>query len=265
MRNIVLINKQAIPSSPSENNPYEIWEDGKLIAYEDVNFKIFYFGHESQTVWEDDPAGGDEKIEKTITYAFPVQVSKPYDLGTVKNAALMSAYGLNSQDDLIALNADIQKKFQENPSDLDVRSYNEFVDWVADGYNGVIIDELAAAKKTKLVEITDYDSSPDVNLFYLNGLGIWLDKATRVGLMNSISIEKAAGKENSTLWLGTISITVPCDQAIQMLSALEIYALDCYNKTAEHKKNVESLTEVSEVKSYDYTTGYPEKLQLTIQ
>lgn len=53
--------------------------------------------------------------------------------------------------------------------------------------------------------------------------------------MNSINIEKNAGKEESVLWLNGIRITVNCDAAVQMLSSLELYALACYNKTAEHK------------------------------
>jgi hypothetical protein len=45
---------------------------------------------------------------------------------------------------------------------------------------------------------------------------------------------------------------------------LEIYALDCFNKTAEHKKNIEELTSVKEVAEYDYTVGYPEKLTINV-
>jgi hypothetical protein len=71
--------------------------------------------------------------------------------------------------------------------------------------------------------------------------------------MNSLSIEKASGKETSTLWFGNIKLSINTDAAIQMLSALELYALDCYNKTAEHKVNVENLTVVEDVKNYDYT------------
>jgi hypothetical protein len=56
--------------------------------------------------------------------------------------------------------------------------------------------------------------------------------------MNSLSIEKSSGKETSTLWFGNIKLTINTDAAIQMLSALELYALECYNKTAEHKLNI---------------------------
>lgn len=123
---------------------------------------------------------------------------------------------------------------------------------------------LDRAKELVLRKIDQYDTSPNVNGFMLNGVQVWLSKDTRVGLMNSITIEKNAGKEESALWLNGICITVNCDAAIQMLSSLELYALACYNKTAEHKLAVSQLTDVSKVKAYDYTAGYPDKLSFTI-
>ena len=123
---------------------------------------------------------------------------------------------------------------------------------------------LERAKELVFREIDQYDTSSNVNGFILNGIQVWLDKDTRVGLMNSITIEKNAGKEQSVLWLNGICITVNCDAAIQMLSSLELYALACYNKTAEHKLAVSQLTDVSKVKAYDYTAGYPDKLSFNI-
>lgn len=113
-------------------------------------------------------------------------------------------------------------------------------------------------------EITEYDTSENVNSFCLNGLTVWLDKDTRVGLMNSTTIQKNAGLETSVLWLGTMALEVPCDQAIQLLSALEIYALECFNITAEHKKNVLALDNIDDLVNYDYTKGYPEKLIMNV-
>lgn len=126
-------------------------------------------------------------------------------------------------------------------------------------------DPLDEAKKKILREIDEYDTSDAVNSFFLNGLQVWLNKDTRVGLMNSLTIEKNAGKEDSTLWFNNICVVVKCDAAMQMLSALELYALDCYNKTAEHKVAVEALENLEAVEEYDYTTGYPTKLTFTIE
>lgn len=126
------------------------------------------------------------------------------------------------------------------------------------------ISPLEKAKNKVLKQIEIYDKSSNVNSFFLNGIQVWLDKNTRVGLMNSLTIEKNSGKEVSTLWFNNICITINCDAAMQMLSALELYALECYNKTAEHKVAVEALTNIELVQNYDYTVGYPTKLDFTI-
>lgn len=124
-------------------------------------------------------------------------------------------------------------------------------------------DELGAAKAARIFEIDSYDTSSAVNSFMLDGESVWLDKNTRVGLMNSTQIQKAAGMLTTTLWFDGKSYTLPCDTAIQTLSALELYALQCYNVTSQHKANVETLESVEEIEAYDYTTGYPEKLNLS--
>ena len=125
-------------------------------------------------------------------------------------------------------------------------------------------EKLEQAKANKIAQITAYDTSDKVNGFILNGMLVWLDKATRVGLMNSTTIAKAMGHATTTLWLGDTKLEVGCDMAIQLLSALEMYALECFNVTAAHKKAVSELTDIGEVLSYDYTKGYPEKLSMKV-
>lgn len=123
---------------------------------------------------------------------------------------------------------------------------------------------LQAARTSMLAEITAYDSSASVNAFLLNGMQVWLDKATRVGLMNSTTIAKNMGQEKTTLWLGSYQLEVDCDKAIQLLSALEMYALECFNVTAAHKKAVSELDNIEGVLTYDYKSGYPEKLKMEV-
>ena len=123
---------------------------------------------------------------------------------------------------------------------------------------------LARAKREVLKKIEAYDTSSAVNGFALNGTVVWLDKATRVGLMNSTSITKAMGQPTTTLWLGESKMEVPCDTAIQLLSALEMYALECFNVTAAHKKAVSELTTIEEVEKYDITAGYPAQLKMEV-
>ena len=125
-------------------------------------------------------------------------------------------------------------------------------------------EKLEQAKVEKIAEITAYDTSDKVNGFVLNGAVVWLDKATRVGLMNSTTISKSVGQKTTTLWLGSMKLIVDCDKAIQLLSALEMYALDCFNVTASHKQAVSELTTIEEVEAYDYKVGYPKMLEMSI-
>lgn len=142
--------------------------------------------------------------------------------------------------------------------------------WVYDGVRletGGMTSEAAltaAAQKMVLAEIEKHDTSSAVNGFILNGQRVWLDKATRVGLMNSTTIAKGLGQATTTLWLGDVKLVVECDKAIQLLSALEMYALECFNVTAAHKKAVVEMSTVEEVLGYDYTAGYPEVLEMKV-
>lgn len=144
------------------------------------------------------------------------------------------------------------------------------IQWEYDGvwlYTGGMTTEAAltaAAQKMVLEKITDWDTSEAVNGFILNGQRVWLDKATRVGLMNSTTIAKGMGQATTTLWLGDVKLVVECDKAIQLLSALEMYALECFNVTASHKKAVTEMGTVEEVLGYDYTAGYPKMLEMSV-
>lgn len=129
---------------------------------------------------------------------------------------------------------------------------------------GLGAEPLEYMRKAMLHYINVYDSSSAVNSFVLNGMEVWLDKATRVGLMNSTTIAKASGQKTTTLWLGGLKLVVDCDKAIQLLSALEMYALECFNVTAAHKKAVSELGNIEGVLTYDYKSGYPEKLKMEV-
>lgn len=115
-------------------------------------------------------------------------------------------------------------------------------------------------KSLKISQITEYDQSDAVNQFSLDGKRMWLDKDTRVGLVNSINIEKQVGKTTTTLWFEATQYIIPIDAALQMLAALELYALGSYNATQEHIAAVKALATKEEVEAYDYTSGYPDKL-----
>ena len=150
---------------------------------------------------------------------------------------------------------------EETTEERTVYAYN--VGWLTPEKGVKITNEeeaLAAIKSDLIAQITAYDTSVAVNSFMLQGKEMWLPKETRVGLVNSVTIEKNAGKETTILWFGGEKYELPVDTALQMLSALELYALECYNVTAAHKAAVNALEGVEDVVAYDYTQGYPEKL-----
>ena len=123
---------------------------------------------------------------------------------------------------------------------------------------------LEVAKSEKIAQITVYDTSEAVNSFTLDGDTMWISRDDRISIMNSTTILKNAGVEETTLWYGGEKYTLPCDTLIQMLSALEVYALACYDVTEEHKAAVNALTTIEEADAYNYTIGYPQQLSFEV-
>lgn len=124
-----------------------------------------------------------------------------------------------------------------------------------------------SAKSAKLAAIAEYDKSENVNSFSVCGIEGWLDRDTRTSLTNTVTVEKAAGKEETTLWFGLNKLTLNCDLVLGMLAQLEMYAHECYNNTAQHIANVTAIEPVGDepdyallkemVDEYDHTAGYP--------
>lgn len=153
----------------------------------------------------------------------------------------------------VSLNEEQESFYNANPS----ASIKEIFDCELRPPYEPTIEEV---KSLKISQITEYDQSDAVNQFSLGGKRMWLDKDTRVGLVNSINIEKQVGKTTTTLWFEATQYIIPIDAALQMLAALELYALDSYNATQEHIAAVKALATKEEVEAYDYTSGYPDKL-----
>lgn len=224
-------------------------------VFESLNNGIWYYNYDitQRTVKVRDMDLEEEKDETRYSYV-QVRISGKPTLSKCVEA-ILKQYVNEEKSTLYDI-----MLLQGTNDQIDDIYYNIQVDFGIESP----ISKLDQAKKEIIRKIDEYDTSINVNSFKLNGVDVWLSKDTRVGLMNSINIEKAAGKEESVLWLNGICITINCDAAVQMLSSLELYALACYNKTAEHKLAVSQLTDVSKVKAYDYTAGYPDKLSFTI-
>lgn len=225
-------------------------------VFESLNNGIWYYNYDivEKTVTVRDITDDEEREELRYNY---VQVRiKGYPTVAKCYEAILKTYKDENKTNLYEASR-IDNTYKDLTEEI---YYNIKVDFNLEEE----LTPLEKAKKDKLKEIDTYDISPEVNSFFLNGLQVWLDKNTRVGLMNSLNIEKTTGKEISTLWFANIKLNINTDAAIQMLRSLELYALECYNKTAEHKVNVESLDTVEDIINYDYTEGYPDKLNFSI-
>lgn len=235
----------------------------ELTASEGSVLRVNYGVEEKEVTF---PAMGEgEPVTRTIFEAYVTRVQQPATYDKVVQAIVEDAYPSDRMQAVV-------NNYQHDPSKEEYAAdYAEMQEWrsyAKDVARAVVYGDtetnLDYVKGKKLEQIAAYDSSDAVNSFVLNGASVWLDKATRVGLMNSTTIAKNSGSKTTTLWLGETQLEVDCDKAIQLLSALEMYALQCFNVTAAHKKAVGGLESVEEVQAYDYTTGYPGKLTMNV-
>lgn len=146
---------------------------------------------------------------------------------------------------------------------IPVAEFNEFVTTLNEmggELTGAEILELAKANAIKLID--EYDTSANVNSFTMGGLPMWVSRADRTTLKVRFESELAAGLTSTTLWYGLTPIPIAnITTGLQMLVALEVYASRCFDTTAEHKAEVMELETVADVLAYDFTEGYPEKLE----
>lgn len=120
---------------------------------------------------------------------------------------------------------------------------------------------LERAKMRKKDRIGRFDTSTEVNQFYISDTPMWLDKETRTGLKLRFEAEIAMGKTDTTLWADGVQYPLPLSTAVNMLYALEVYASACYDRTQAHLAAIEALTSIEEVEAYDHTMGYPDMLR----
>lgn len=139
---------------------------------------------------------------------------------------------------------------------------------IADGWEEYSEPEIIEIPKTldkvreeKINEILQYDSSDNVNLFYVGEYPMWLDKATRVGLKLRFEAEIENSIIETTLWYNGIPFQLNLDAAMRMLHAIELYASACYDVTQRHLYMIEKFNSIEELEAYDYTKEYPEKLR----
>lgn len=131
---------------------------------------------------------------------------------------------------------------------------------IAEGVGASEEQTISFVREMLLKMIERYDSSSDVNQFTIGEYKTWLDKATRVGLRLRFEGEKETGVSETILWDNGVAFPLAVNDAINMLFAIEMYASACYDNTQKHIATVCALETLDELTSYDYTSGYPDKL-----
>ena len=126
------------------------------------------------------------------------------------------------------------------------------------------------ARKRLVQRIEDYDKSSLVNNCRIvkdgNPMDYWADKHERDSLKNAVRDCITMGRYVYRLDLRElgISLEISCENLLAMLSALEVYAIDCFNKTTDHLYAAGAMeygkNSVEELEDYRYEEGYPSML-----
>ena len=125
-------------------------------------------------------------------------------------------------------------------------------------------EELQPYLDEMIQTITEYDSSENVNCFYINDQKEWFTVGVRNTYKNSIEAAELLGDENISFVVNQEVITLKTSDAKLMLAKVQRYADNCSIITAKHKIDVAKLTSSDAIKAFDYKSGYPDKLNFTI-
>lgn len=122
--------------------------------------------------------------------------------------------------------------------------------------------------KRQLLEIIkEYDKSDEINCVYIGEDKTWFDKNTRVGLVNSLKIQKEAGKTDAKIWYNVgeelKSVTMTIDDALDFLYRLELYAAKTFDVTESHIQAVNTIDNVNDLMAYNITADYPAYIRAT--
>lgn len=127
---------------------------------------------------------------------------------------------------------------------------------------------LERAKQSKIAELEAYDVSDAVNGFDVTISGqtmsLWIDRETRADYRSSIEAAELLGRTEVKPVFGGQEVTLSVQMAKMSLAQVQLYANQCYGVTEQHKAAINALETVEEVEAYDFTKGYPERLDFEV-
>lgn len=172
-----------------------------------------------------------------------------------RNGVYVATFLLSETEDVRRI---ATARYASKPTEEQVQT--DFAEWKA-RHTALLLN---AAKQRKLQEISDYNTSDNVDAFLLNGEKHWLTRDERAMAKLSTEARQRLGHHTTEQCLGGKFYTIPCDTLLTMLARLEDYALSCFNYAIRQQAEVNALTSLEEVENYDVTKGYPEMLSFTI-
>lgn len=119
-------------------------------------------------------------------------------------------------------------------------------------------------RNRKLRELHEFDESSEVNdciiVYQGEEIHYWANKHERGSLGSAVRDCMDLGRTEYRLDLRElgVSLSIPCEKLLQMLAVLEVYAIDCYNKTTDHEFAIKALATRDEIEVYDFRIGYPD-------
>jgi hypothetical protein len=136
----------------------------------------------------------------------------------------------------------------------------------ANGYEQVETETaeqlLQDAKDRKLAELDVFNQSSEVNDFTFKGMHTWLTPSERASYNVSIAAAEALGETTITFAIAEQPLTIDIPTAKIVLAKIQRYADATFMVTVKNKAAITALSSIEEVNAYDFTKGYPEKLQL---
>lgn len=153
-------------------------------------------------------------------------------------------------------------------NDTTQRRYSEAIASSASGFRAILLPvppepherTLDEAKAEKLAALKAYDASPAVNSFSIGSTSLWLSPDERANYLLTMQ----AASEKGITSVPFMGLSIPTEQAIAMLKAVNIYAMQCVAVTNSHAEAIKAKRSISTVDSYDFTAGYPEHLTFTL-
>lgn len=125
-------------------------------------------------------------------------------------------------------------------------------------------DDIKHIKTSKIEEIERYANSASINNFTINEIQTWFSPIERSNYKQSVDSAKLLDVNTVSFFVNDTLLEVPTEELDKMLARIKLYIDQCAIVTKQHILAVEKMEDIEEIKNYDFTIGYPEKLIFNI-